>query len=160
MRLASAVPLLLLATLTLAACASRPPMPVRAAGVPSEKDVLRILTQLQASDSQRSAVLAAFDAALPRLWGLQAERAALQAQLRDLVPQQPGYLERSQALAQQWGDLHRREVEAYASYEAAVAAALSEAQWRHWREATTQRAFEAPAPRGGGGGGGMRRRTE
>lgn len=143
-------PLLLSLALILAACAHRPPMHVPQAGVRSEREILRTLTRVQATDAQRSAVLAAFDAALPGLRGLQAQRETLQAQLQALSPKQPGYLERTQALAQQWGELHRRELEAFAGFEAAVAAALSDRQWQQWQDYLAASRFEAPAPRGSG----------
>ncbi|AXQ30064.1 hypothetical protein D0B54_15910 [Solimonas sp. K1W22B-7] len=143
--------------LALTACASRgAPPDLRGAGVRSEKEIIITLSQVEATPEQRAAVLAAFDKALPELKGLQAERGALQAQLRGLSPKQPEYLERSAAVAKQWGGLHEREVQAYARFESAVAAALSDGQWARWREFSSEMSF---AERGASGeGGGMRRR--
>lgn len=144
--------------LALSACASRgAPPDLRGAGVRSEKEIIITLTEVEATPEQRAAVLAAFDKALPELKGLQAERGTLQAQLRSLSPKQPEYLERSAALAKQWGNLHEREVQAYARYESAVAAALSDGQWSRWREFSSEMRY---AERGPGGEGGMQRRRQ
>ncbi len=146
-----------LALLTLSACASRgAPPDLRGAGVRSEKEIIITLSEVEATPEQRAAVLAAFDKALPELKGLQAERGTLQAQLRGLSPKQPEYLERSAALAKQWGNLHEREVQAYARFESAVAASLSDGQWNRWREFSSEMGFVERGP----GGGGMQRRRQ
>lgn len=151
------LPLLALALLALSACASRGPMDLRDPGVRSEKEIIVALSKIEASAEQRAAVLAAFDAALPQLKAMQAERETLQAQLQRLSPKQPDYLERSTALAQLWGDLKRREIETYARFESAVATSLSDRQWEQWQDY----GYEARLARRGpveGGGGEMRRR--
>ena len=127
--------------LSLAACASRPPLDGRGAGVRSEQEIIITLSEVQATPEQRATVLAAFDKALPELRGLQAERTALQAQLQSLSPKQPDYATRSDALAKQWGALHEREVLAYARFESAVAGALDDRQWGRWREFSSEMRF-------------------
>lgn len=141
--------------LSLTACASRPPMDARGAGVRSEKEIIITLSEVQATAEQRATVLAAFDKALPELRGLQAERSTLQAQLRSLSPKQPDYTSRSEALAKQWGSLHEREVLAYARFESAVAGTLDDRQWERWREFSSEMRFTG---RGMDGGGMERRR--
>jgi len=134
-----ALVLLLSSLLALAGCATGPSR--AGAGVRTEKQVVQALTAIGASDEQRHGVLAAYDAALPQLRVLQAERSSLQAQLQALSPKQPGYATEVQALAQRWGDLHRREVESFASFETAVAAVLNDDQWPRWRDYSGEPAY-------------------
>ncbi|WP_133164207.1 hypothetical protein [Solimonas fluminis] len=147
--------LIALAALTLTACASRPAMQGRNPGIASEKEIVVTLAKVEATAEQRAKVLAAFDAALPQTRALQAERETLRQQLQGLSPRQPDYLERSAALAKQWGELHEREVLAYARFESAVATTLSDSQWEQWQD---QAVLMAPIERGPGAGGQMRRR--
>ena len=140
--------------LGLSACASRPSMDMRDPGVSTEKEIIVTLAKIEATPEQRAAVLAAFDAARPQLKSMQAEREALQAQLHNLSPREPDYMERSIGLATQWGVLHEREVLAYARFESAGATALDEARWERWQDAQVQ----VDLSRRGGGGRQMRRR--
>ena len=139
--------------LGLSACAGRPSMDMRDPGVRTEKEIILTLSKIEATTEQRAAVLAAFDAARPQLKTMQAERETLQAQLYDLSPRAPDYMERSIGLATQWGVLHEREVLAYARFESAVATALDEARWERWQDAAVQ----VDLSRRGGGGRQMRR---
>lgn len=151
-----------IALIVLSACSSHPPRmrggPDRDPAQPlAEKTVIRALNDVGASESQRLAVLAAFDSDTAERRRLAGESEALRNQIDELSEAQPDYLARVASLAQRRGRLLSEQMMLRARFDQAVAAALTPEQLDHWTAAVRELSME-DRPFGGGGGGGMRRR--
>ena len=147
-------PVLLLASLlALAGCASSPGWDeemgaysvfdiARSANVPLEKRVLRALTDVKASEPQRTAVLAAFDAMQAAHKAANNTLAELASQRNALDVKAPDYLARTEPLLAAQAQAQQAGERGTAAFQHAVAITLSEGQWREFSEALRQQARE------------------
>jgi hypothetical protein len=127
--------IVLLPILLLSACASQPEI-IRGDefAAHSEKSILVALRETEASDEQRTKILALYDEQQPRRKKIDAESLALLVRWRALDRRDAAFAEQSQQLATEWADVNRRQMLESASFEQQVAPILSEDQWKIWQQ--------------------------
>lgn len=123
-----------------------------------EKQILRTLTEIKADESQRLAVLAAFDQLVPVLRASADGSSERQGQRRLLDPHAANYLASADALAQQQAAALTAREHELAVFNQRVASALSVSQWAEWQSLLLREQAEVEdLQRRGFGGDGRRR---
>jgi hypothetical protein len=118
----------------LLACASDPELERANLGATPEKLVLAALTVVKADDTQRRAVLEAYDGRNSQLEDLARRSRQVLGQWRKLDRTAPDFEQRVDALAAQWAEVNGTEMRVRSAYEHALASQLSPAQWSQWQD--------------------------
>ena len=126
---------LLLCASLLAGCASDPFIPpAESYEGRSEKAALAVLRSVEADDTQRAKILAAFDQNNPTMIKLDQEWAALTRQWNQLDRASPNFLAEADALSTRRSDIARQQIVSAAAFEREVASVLTPGQWKDWKE--------------------------
>lgn len=104
-----------------------------ASDVTSEKSVIRALSDVEASDQQRLAVLAAFDREDAQRGRLRREAEDLRRTMSKLPKTEPDYVTLFGPLAQRAGELVTEQLLIQARFDQSVASILSAEQFSDWQ---------------------------
>jgi hypothetical protein len=118
------------------------------------------LKEIQATDDERLAVMAAWDATEPRLAALSGESEEVLERWRELDRRDPGFAAQAEALSGRSGDIARERMAMAAKFEAGVVAALSQKHWDAWEQYWRQRRYGGEEGLGRAEGGGRHSRGD
>jgi hypothetical protein len=100
----------------------------------TEKAVLEALTRIKATDPQKVAILNAYDSRNGRLKELEKSSRVIIGEWYKLKRTGPDYLQKVDALAEQWAQVNSDEMKARAVYERDIAVNLTAEQWNSWQD--------------------------
>lgn len=115
-------------------CSTEPEVRRVDVGPTPEKVVLAALTKVAATDTQRVAVLNAYDSRNNQLVALDKSAKQVITQWNRLDRTAPDYVQQVDALAAQWAQVNGDEMKTRAAYEHDLAATLSSSQWHKWQD--------------------------
>lgn len=144
-------------SLLVTACASDPVLPpAQSFEGRDEKGALAVLRVVEATDSQRETILAAYDRDNPTLLRLANEWRDLRRQWERLDRRDAGFAAAAEAIAARRMQIASEQIRVAAAFEQEVAATLSAEQWEEWQELWVL--IGDPQELCGGPGGGFRGR--
>ena len=117
-----------------AGCASKDPILTRPdVGPRKERTVLAAITEVKASDTQRTAILKAYDARNDQLSALEHESHEILARWHQIDRLSPDFNQQIDELSVRWAQVNADEMKTRAGFEHDVALALDAGQWSHWQ---------------------------
>lgn len=139
---------LLAALLVLAGCAQRAQIPGREFEQRPERTLYQALREVEASETQRVAVLNAYDRLDANLKVMSRQSQELIAEWRRLDRRAPAFPELARGMSERWAALAAERLVVESAFERDVAVALEPAQWQEWQQLMSTRPLGGPGERG------------